>query len=291
MSIVYNGNGTNVAPTVGASVRVAIASSAGVSGIGTTIRVVTSTPHGFHTADTIEIEGHTGNTAANGVWVASVSGSTSLDLNGSSANGTGGATGYAIDYELLPAITLPSNGELGDAGVVDAALEGAYDLGPFLYRRAGLYRLYAAWDTTVASPGTPGLTTNIWSHTTGITSGGGWQALAGAGALLSFPGIPAPVTHAGDLMEVRITGSMSNNASITGLTIGYSTNGGANVPVGGADQWINSGGPFTLLSRFVVASGTFNVGILACINPGSTSPSNVDLGGGAFVSVTQYRRN
>lgn len=54
---------------------------------------VTANNHGYATGDTVIITGHTTNTNANGTWEITVTGANTFTLNGSTGNGTGGASG------------------------------------------------------------------------------------------------------------------------------------------------------------------------------------------------------
>ena len=67
----------------------AIASSTNASPIAVTM----AAPHGYATGDRVTITGHLVNTNANGSWVATVTGATTLTLDGSTGNGVGAATG------------------------------------------------------------------------------------------------------------------------------------------------------------------------------------------------------
>jgi hypothetical protein len=58
--------------------------------------VVTLPGHGFVTGDPVMLGGVTSNRAANGGWVADVIDADHISLRGSSGNGTGAVTGYAI---------------------------------------------------------------------------------------------------------------------------------------------------------------------------------------------------
>jgi hypothetical protein len=98
--------------------------------------------HGFNNGDTVGIEGHTINTAANGLWVITVLSTLAFSLNGSTGNGAGTTTGYALDYSVTPQLTLPSDGDLEDATSVNVPLEATADTIPYIYKRAGKYNLY-----------------------------------------------------------------------------------------------------------------------------------------------------
>lgn len=69
----------------------------------TPIVVTTSSAHGFTNGDLVFIDGHTTNTAANGLWaITAASGSvfsltTPAGVN-TTGNGVGGATGYCVNY-------------------------------------------------------------------------------------------------------------------------------------------------------------------------------------------------
>ena len=58
--------------------------------------VVTLPGHGFVTGDFVMLGGVTSNQAANGGWVADVVDADDISLRGSSGNGTGAVTGFAI---------------------------------------------------------------------------------------------------------------------------------------------------------------------------------------------------
>jgi hypothetical protein len=193
MSTIYNGQGSLVSPTVGAGTRASIASSTNASPIVVTFG---SAP-GYITGDTIEIEGHTTNTAANGQWQVTKTGSTTYALNNSTGNGVGGATGYAIDYELSPPVTIPANGELADMGPLGAALEGIANPAPALYRLTGKWRLYDTYLTT--------LDTTYWTTWSSTTlSSNTPSQLTSAGSLFSFSS-PAPVVNPGDMFDFSFT--------------------------------------------------------------------------------------
>ncbi len=76
----------------------AIASSTNTS----PIVVTTAAPHGYSTGQKVTIVGHATNTNANASWVVTVLSSTTFELDGSSGNGVGGASGtYAERAGLL----------------------------------------------------------------------------------------------------------------------------------------------------------------------------------------------
>lgn len=70
---------------------VSIASSTNAS----PIVVTTASPHGMHTGDVVQVEGHLVNTAADGQWETVVLSSTTFQLVGTTGNGVGAGTGTA----------------------------------------------------------------------------------------------------------------------------------------------------------------------------------------------------
>jgi len=136
MSTTFNPDGT-VPSSVEGWTKVAVASSTNSSPI-----IITATGHGFNNGDTVGIEGHTVNTAANGLWVITYLSTNAFSLNGSTGNGTGTTTGYALDYSVLPQLTLPSDGDLVNASAINTPIEGSSDTIPWMYKRVGRYAVY-----------------------------------------------------------------------------------------------------------------------------------------------------
>ena len=202
MSTVWNGNGTLVSPTVSAGTRLAIVSSTNASPI-----VVTTGTHGYNTGDSVEIEGHATNTAANGQWQITVKSPTTFALNNSTGNGVGGATGYCIDYELQPALTMPANGVIADINDVIALGEGLSNPAPFLYRLAGKWRLYneynllGAGTLTLPYYSSPWSVNNNFTSTTPAVLASTTLTFASASSTTSIP----PVFNSGDLIVYNIS--------------------------------------------------------------------------------------
>lgn len=267
MSTVYNGNGSLVSATVGAGTRAAISSSTNASPIVVTY----GTAPGYNTGDTIEIEGHVTNTNANAIWQVTKQTATTYALNGSTGNGVGGATGYSIDYELLPAITIPANGELADMGPIGSALEGLANPAPFLYRAAGKYRLYntylitddivywATWATSTISLATPA--TSVVSNMFGFAN-------------------PKPIFNPADWIEVSFNTIYVATSSGSGSQAFafYLTFGGVRIPgITAAIQappaptyWL----PYSVTVMFQVSSLGFGTPVTADFGiSANTSPS------------------
>src|ERR1017187_493988 len=133
----YAAQGTLPNATTGAQVRRAITSSTNTAPI-----IVKAVAHGFNSGDTVEVEGHATNTAANGQWQITKSDADHFALNGSTGNGVGGATGYICNYQLQPAIQIPSPGDAASMVTLAPVIEGNANPAPYLYRRLGKWRLY-----------------------------------------------------------------------------------------------------------------------------------------------------
>ena len=197
MSTVASGQGTLVAPQSGAGIRQAITVH------NTTPIEITCTGHGFLTGDTVEQEG-AAVAAANGVFQITRIDANTYSLNGTTASGSG-AQGYAVDYELTPATTIPANGDLIDATVTGAALESCINPQPFLYRRMGKWRLYNQY---IINGGAiiPPVYSAPWSTNTAFSSASVTPLASTTYTLESMsdtPSIP-PVIQVGDMLQFNM---------------------------------------------------------------------------------------
>ena len=164
MSTTFAAQGSVVTPTSGASRRVAITGVSNVTPIS-----VTAPSHGFLATDTVEISA-TGISALDGnLFQVQLVDANHFLLLGTTASGTS-STGYAVDYELQPAIVLPSGGELADPNVIGAALEGVANPAPFLYRCSGQSRLANLFLWRNGNYSTTPYWSNPWSSNTSFTS-------------------------------------------------------------------------------------------------------------------------
>lgn len=205
--ITINGNGKNPQATAGytyidsdrgggANIQYLIASSTNASPIQITWQAAVP----FNDQDTIEIEGHFTNTAANGVWQYTKIDSTHGTLNGSVGNGVGGATGIGLDWSINPLLQVPQDlVDDVDASTVNPAFEGLFDIAPFFYRRMGAYALI---DSKVRTDGalfttfsTTALNSVTWTDL-GVTAVAGRRYL-----------------HYGDVLDLIFTTSISCTAS------------------------------------------------------------------------------
>ena len=78
------------------------------------IAITTGAPHGLSTGDKVFLTGVTGNTAANGVWIITVTGGSNFTLNGSAGNGAY-AGGGSVYLPTLASFTADSIGSTSDA--------------------------------------------------------------------------------------------------------------------------------------------------------------------------------
>jgi hypothetical protein len=290
MSSIYNPNGTLPAATAGASTQFSIASSTNAS----PIHVTFSAPTTIQDQDTIEIEGHATNTAANGQWVATKVSTTVYSLNGSTGNGVGGATGYAIDYSLTPALTIPSDGDLINAASANTQLEGVSNVGPFLYRLAGKYRIYNASFNAHSDD----LATTIWSGPTTLTTS--YADLASATSLLAS----APFFATTDALIVRFRGTCqmhqaSGISPLVAVAMSVSVNGGANFIIPGSsvafsgDTITSTASPYhqiELSGLYAGSTGTYQIGLQG-VNLNGSVPATFSLVGSWTAEVLQLRPN
>jgi hypothetical protein len=300
MSSIYTADGTQVTPPAGAQAHQPIVLSTFASPIKLTI-----TAHGLNQGDTVEVEGHLVNTAANGQWTVTVIDANNVTLNGSTGNGVGGATGYLVSYQLLPAITLPGAGELVDVGTSNPPLEAVDNLGPFLYRLGGKYRLYGLYTGGANAVGNA--LESSWSSATIAYSAGVNQLvdLTSGTGLLGFNAAPtaAPIVKSSDILvatlSTTIATSVPNNLNTIGVSLSVSVNGGSYTAIRPVVSFFPNGGsllspaiPLAVNAFVTTLSGTFDYGIKAW--SGTAGPSGsltVNLLGAWELVVKHYRVN
>lgn len=283
MSTTYSGDGTVPSATRPWN-RQAISSSTNTSPIQLVIP-----SHGFNSGDTISVEGHLTNTNANGLHSILRIDANTISLNGTTGTAAGGATGYALDYEVQPQITIPSDGDLVNASSVDPALEASRDIIPYLFRRAGRYSLFDVYHNS-QSVSTPTTATNgpgggSTLFTIPNPTSGAWHdypnmtALIGWGGPPDNPGEIQSAIIAGDLIEVALEININAQDSVDGLpdfafALSYESNGGSYATLSASQRLLSvegtaSGGNVTsinaslALSAFIQATtaSTFNFGL------------------------------
>jgi len=307
---VWNGQGTLVSPTTGAGVRVKIAS---VTTSGGQTEVQTSSAHGFYTSDSVEIEGTS--TVCDGQFQITVVDSTHFILNGTSG-GSLGAQGYVIDYETQPAYQLAANGSLADANDLLTALEGLSNPVPFLYRRAGKWRLYNQYQVVAGNFISLPMNTNPWSTNTGFSSS---SVTPLASATFTFesvsdlPSGPPPVFATGDMLVLslsltaQVNNSTGGQAGVAQIGFGLVQGGSLLSTIGSpavlveAQSTVLSAVPLNLSGSVTIANGSgglvlpssaLSFCIFARLDVAPASGSfNLNLIGPLTGTINQYRAN
>lgn len=285
MSTTYAGNGTNPTPNIGAATRAAIASSTNASPIVVTY----GTAPGYNTGDTIEIEGHQTNTNANGVWQITKQTATTYALNNSAGNGVGGATGYSINYQVTPAVTIPSSGDLVSASSVAVVGENGADFMPWAYRRMGLYRLYDIYTQGTSTYG------GTWSSSTVNNTLPGNNLLTNATALFGFSS-PKPIVRSGDWLELSFSTTVSQPASINLYIAPFiAYNGGSAGTLTSSAFVIQTGTGFAPVTMNAMIwdltndQATFDIGLTAWLY--SAGSESLNLLNPWQIYVKHYRQN
>jgi hypothetical protein len=136
MSTQYNGIAKNI-PFPG---TVNIFSSTNT----TPIVITTSSAHGLTTGDRVTINGHLGNTHANGDWnsITYIS-PTTFSLDSSAGNGVGGASGVVQPITFGSTYAIPSDGDPDSGNTFDVGDEALGDRSAALLYGVGAYKLVA----------------------------------------------------------------------------------------------------------------------------------------------------
>jgi hypothetical protein len=236
-----------------------------------TVRVAGATPaspiavtlpgHGFVTGDPVVLGGVTDNRAANGLWTVDVVDADHLTLRGSSGNGTGAVTGFAIGpaHPRTVAVTGATNPAAPNPIVITCAAHG-FITGDIVAVSGvgGNTGANGSWPIQVRSPDT---FTLVGSRGTAPYTGGGVvdgprhapalpvTAAVNVGknvtvtiaghrlingdrvSVLGLPGIAAP----GNSASVRVIDA--NRVQLTGLTINAPFGGVGATLTGPAEAW------------------------------------------------------
>lgn len=305
MSTIYNAVGTLpqvTAPSVNvASATQAPGLSISSSTNATPIVITTASAHGYQTGDTIRIEGHTTNTAANGLWTITVTGASTFSLNGSTGSGVGGATGYVVDYAINPLLTLPSDGEAATVSSILPAIEGTFNPVPFLYERTGKYSLLNLWRENVVG----GAGIDFGSNVT-LINDSATHDFTGRTSLMTgaFSG-HAPVCKQGDILDVMLSFGFHialGAGTITQLVLalGAAIGGGANILQNDSlqDMPLNGGVSSFILGSMVLRtvvltnalSGTYDFG-LQYVLTGTSATTTLSLRSALLFTCKHYRPN
>ncbi len=313
--IVYNGNATVPTPTGASSQFVAISSTTNT----TPITVNTATPHGWFTGDTIEIEGADDPNTNNllnegGLWVITVTGASSFQLNNSVGTLAGGAHGYVYNYEVQPAFQIASPGEAASMTTLGPVLQGIINAIPWLYRLTGRRRLHQLYyGNTNGAPITGSFAT--WSSNTLPTGGtatllsgsvSGSTTLTALNSLNSDILITSrnPIVENGDDLEINWSASgYSLTSAIDVQVFLYITDGTNAVVPKDSGAYLFAGAsarptPFTIhsvitgstlaSSGLTIPTSTLSIGLAGV--PQSNGGSCTLLGP-SQINVKQWRRN
>ncbi len=224
----------------------------------TPIAITTTAPHGFATADIVQIVGHFVNTNANGEWGITVTGASTFELQSSTATGSGAgvATGTAHVDAYDTSATIPSDGDDLDASAFNVAYEELLDRTQWLKTRRGIYRLVEIQEVvgTGTSPAAS-FVTNAYAGFAGIV----------VGMTVAFL----------DMVEVSFCGHL-RAVTDGNVQLAYTANGGSAVGFGAGARsyWTNPPGlgsafaaatfpmyPFTMESHLAGISGAITFGI------------------------------
>lgn len=121
--------------------------------------------------------------------------------------------GYAVNYEVQPAFTIPSPGEPASMVTLGPVLEGLANAIPWLNRRCGTERVIRRVTFDLGTTTTPFIS-NPWASSTPSAPSSSWQQFAGASFSL------AEAWQSGDHFEFYV--SLSSIADIAGAPLGSS---------------------------------------------------------------------
>ena len=121
-SFTLNGSTGNGAWTSGGSVTAVTGNPLTVSAASNTspIAITTTSPHGLQTGMQVVLYGVAGNTAANGLFTVTVTGSSTFTLNGSIGNGASTSAGSVI--AVISSLALALNANVADVTAIATAL-------------------------------------------------------------------------------------------------------------------------------------------------------------------------
>lgn len=248
MSSNYAGEASNI--TFASTVSIASSTDANP------IVITTATAHGLVTGETVHIDGHQTNTAANGVWEdVQVLLPTTFSI-AATGNGVGGATG-TVQNLSLGTCQLPSDGDNEDAVSVNVGLEFLSDAAAFQAQTTGAYKIVAEGTIPSATGTASSITTagsGTWATTAIETTGPATFVLTGL--------CPGDIVETDCVWPVNI--SASSGAVKIGIIVGFFTYGGSatftspssSTPLTTGSQTSTSGvyTPVTLVSSDTVPS-------------------------------------
>jgi hypothetical protein len=286
-----NANATQVASQSGNGQRWAVASITSA----TPCVVTTSLTSSVATGDTVRLEG---TLHADGLYTVTAKSGTAFALNGTTAatmSAQASAQGYATDLAITPQIQIISdlldNLNSANIGVGTAGLNNYM---PWLYERTGQQRIYRLYSRTYTDPFPS--TAAAWSSVTNV----GLNTLTLASDLLNLGSVsPAPCWAYGDLLEVRVTGtiaSFSNTTTVFGgqAALFLRTPSGSSLMSGSSQSFANpiptTGFSLAGFAANVSGTSTFAIDLQFAPFIGSGGQT-IALYGGALAIGTHYRAN
>jgi hypothetical protein len=170
----YDGLPSNIVPAT----AINIASSTNTNPI--VVTVSGGLPTDFLTGVVVHINGHRTNTAANGVWAATVTGGSTFTIP-VAGNGVGAATGTVQPLNLPPFYQIPADGDADNEASIDAWAKRTGDRSSFLAGATGGYKLAKR---------------NVFYRVNSLFGNSSWAAFAAGSAVA---GTPAQFTTQGGL--------------------------------------------------------------------------------------------
>jgi hypothetical protein len=195
--------------------------SSSVVGNPTIVNVVGTLPADFATGVLVDIQGHTVNTKANGIWPATVTGAAQFSIPVNTTGGTnGGGTGTAQPLNMTGSYTIPSDGDFDNNASISPSLSDLGDRSQFLASVAGSHKFVKVPSVNISTNpyNTP------WMQLVGPVTG--LNPMTGMNGGLSSYTIPGIV--GGDIVEVTLETSVDliaagagNFQTRFGLALGF----------------------------------------------------------------------
>jgi hypothetical protein len=274
------------------------------------ITVSGSLPADFLTGVLVHVSGHSANVAANGVWVATVTGASTFTIPVASIGVAGGATGIVQPLNLTPFYQVPSDGDLDNNASISTWAQTTGDRTQFLAKSTGQFKLAhkeifehpditgASWAHIAAAGLTSGTIAQL------VSDGGTWGTLVGAVIVSPNTGGVPPVFALegvvfGDLVVVRLDTTLNLVGAGAGRIALY---GAISVP-GPAPAWPGAYAQVTGASMGCTGGATVPVSLCGGIPigtsgnlyvqpvfyPQTTGSQSMNLSGDALFHVDIWR--
>jgi hypothetical protein len=219
---------------------------------------VTTGTHGLTTGDTVFVNQHLANLAANGIYSVIVTGTTTFTLTGTTGTGVGGATGTVQPLSFNSTFTIPADTVDNLAATsVNVPLEALADRSALLSSWAGPYFLYQEYDIGIDA----GHAATAWSGSTAYNSAAYVAITSSPSATITVYGLAT-----GDEVEIQFQASgvfSTASTSQAPMALGYISSPSALTKIPNSARLINNaaqGGDASLKGTLVVGAGTVNNG-------------------------------